>query len=129
MRRPKASEVRRDGQAAAQGFRDEHGSGDLPVHGRLGAAWHGMGPARRLVLAASIVALSMAGGLGIFTALDAIGGEAGAQPHASGQLAAGDGAGAAGQRGLPDGVASGAPQALNATPATPGLAAPAPGAR
>lgn len=125
MRWPKAPEVRRDDQstaasAPAPAFLDGHESRHLSGGGRLGAAWHGMGPTRRVVMAASIVALSMAGGLGIFSALDAFGGEAGTQPHASGELAAEDGAGA-GQPGLDDGVAGGATEALNATRTSPGL--------
>lgn len=117
----KGSAVRREDQfTAAPGFLDEHESRHLPS-GRFSAAWHGMAPWRRVLLAASIVALSMAGGLGIFTSLDAIGGEAGTQPHASNELAAEDGAdpGLAGA-GDVQGIASEAPDALNATRSDPG---------
>lgn len=55
---------------------------------RIGALWQGMSGPRRLLLAASFVALSTAGGAGLAFTLDDFGREVGTQPHASGPAAA-----------------------------------------
>jgi hypothetical protein len=52
-------EVRREDQfTVAPDFYDEHDSDHLPMWGRLAASWHGMGPARRVLVASSLVVLA-----------------------------------------------------------------------
>lgn len=54
--------VRRDDQfTQAPDFYDEHDSDHLPMWGRLAATWHGMGPARQVLVAASLIVIAGAG--------------------------------------------------------------------
>jgi hypothetical protein len=54
--------VRRDDQfTQAPDFYDEHDSDHLPMWGRLAATWHGMGPARQVMVAASLLVIAGAG--------------------------------------------------------------------
>ena len=102
------TEVRRDDQfTRAPEFRDVHDSDHLPMWGRFSASWHGMSGRRRAVLTASLVALSLVGGAGLFTTLDDFGGEVGTRPEAHGPLAAEEdpSAGLDGSQALPDDVA------------------------
>ena len=51
--------VRREDQfTAAPDFYDEHDSDHLPAAGRLAATWHGMGPARQVLVAASLLVVA-----------------------------------------------------------------------
>src|SRR5688572_29205688 len=109
---PKGREVRREDQfTRAPEFRDEHSSDHLPMWERISASWHGMSGGQRAVLAASLVALSLAGGAGLFTTLDDFGGEVGTRPEAHGPLAAENDSqpGLGGADTLPDGLADAGP--------------------
>lgn len=53
--------VRRDDQfTQAPDFYDEHDSDHLPMWGRLAASWHGLAPSRKVVFAASVLAVAVA---------------------------------------------------------------------
>lgn len=110
----KEGEVRREDQfIRAPEFRDEHDSDHLPLWGRMKVAWHGMSTARRVVVVASLVALSTAGGTSIAFTLDDLGREVGTQPGATGPAAAeGDDDALADPGDLAPGRAEGPPDAL-----------------
>lgn len=80
--------VRRDDQFThAPDFYDEHDSDHLPLLGRIAATWHGMGPARRVLVASSLVIIAGAAAA-IVIAWSA---QPGAAPAQEGPLAASEG--------------------------------------
>lgn len=119
----KQAEVRREDQfTRAPEFRDEHDSDHLPLWGRMKVAWHGMSMASRVVVVASLVALSTAGGTSIAFTLDDFGREVGTQPGATGPAAAsGDDGSVADPARIADGLQDGPPDDL-----VNGTAAPSP---
>ena len=119
----KEAEVRREDQfTRAPEFRDEHDSDHLPLWGRMKVARHGMSMASRVVVVASFVALSTAGGTSIAFTLDDFGREVGTQPGATGPAAAeGDDDPLADPGQITQGIQEGPPGAL-----LNGTAAPTP---
>lgn len=82
--------VRREDQfTAAPDFYDEHDSDHLPMWGRIAATWHGMGPARRVMVASSLLVIAGAFAAVVITLSASPG--AGPSPGGGGPVGASEG--------------------------------------